>query len=203
MRADPESVERGPERHAPDAAVQHDGGRCAEHQPQERRPDALRVRQLLLLRRREAHGGEPPGGLLRGVPAGGGRDGHDRAPVVEHETRKGVVLHAARRCRKAAAPLRAGHLRLEERTVAERSLRRGPLGGTERQAADADRYGCPEDPPPHGCQAGGLLPGTELRCAGEVDEETEDRSRGAVEISGGKTRPGAAGGSADDLCAAA
>ena len=114
-----------PERPAPDAAVQHVGGRLPEHQPQKRRPEALRVRQLLLLRRGEAHGGEPPCSLLRGVPARHRRDGHRHAAVVEHETREGVVLHPAGRGREAAAPLRHRHLRAQERADAERPLRRG------------------------------------------------------------------------------
>ena len=97
---------------------------ASERQPPQRRSLPLRVRQLLFLRRGEALGRKPPGGLLRGVPARHRRHGRLDAAVVECEAREGFVLHPARSRRKTAPPLRHRHLRAEGRDARKRSFQR-------------------------------------------------------------------------------
>ena len=203
LRAHSQPVERRPERDAPDADVQHAGGRRSERQPPQRRSLPLRVRQLLFLRRVEAHGRKPPSGLLRGVPPRHRRHGRLDAAVVECEAREGVVLHPARSRRETAPPLRHRHLRAEGRDARKRSFQRGPHAVAQWQTVVADRLRGRRNPPPYRCQAGCVLSGDEFRGPCEIHEEAEDCRRGTVEIPRGQTRSGAAGGQVRDLLLAA
>ena len=164
---------------------------------------SLRVRQLLFLRRVEAHGRKPPGGLLRGVPPRHRRHGRLDAAVVECEAREGVVLHPARSRRETAPPLRRRHLRAEGRDARKRSFQRGPHAVAQWQTVVADRLRGRRNPPPYRCQAGCVLSGDEFRGPCEIHEEAEDCRRGTVEIPRGQTRSGAAGGQVRDLLLAA
>ena len=159
----------------------------------QRRPETLRVRQLLFLRRGQTlRTRTAPGSLFRRVPPGHRRDGHRRARFVERAAAGRIVLHAARRGRETAAPLRHRHLCAPDRDAAKRPLRRGAHDGAQRQGAVADRYGQPEYPPQTRRQTGCLLSGDELRGACQIDQKAPDRGRGAVEVPRGEARPGAA-----------